>query len=262
MIELLVAQPLLLVFLVLAVGYAAGRISIAGVQLGIAAVLFAGLAAGAFDARLQLPEFVRSFGLVIFVYSVGITSGPGFVASMRRRGLRDTAWTVSLLCLAAALASLAERMLHLPSGLTAGLFCGALTNTPALAAVLERLPAGSLAPVVGYSIAYPMGALGLVLALAVARRRWRSDLGASARGGELDVRFLVVANVDAVGRPVKDLRAQWGVGARFVRHDLEFGSYRQVKRDGRAIATGRQGEVLDCRFRQHGDFAARHVHGG
>lgn len=217
MIELLVAQPLLLVFLVLAVGYAAGRISVAGVQLGIAAVLFAGLAAGALDARLQLPEFVRSFGLVIFVYSVGITSGPGFVASMRRRGLRDTAWTVGLLCLAAALAALAERVLHLPSGLTAGLFCGALTNTPALAAVLERLPAGSLSPVVGYSIAYPMGALGLVLALAVARRRWRGDLGGSARGGELDVRFLVVANADAIGRPVKELLSQWGIRARFVR---------------------------------------------
>ncbi len=217
MIELLVAQPLLLVFLVLAVGYAAGRIALGGVQLGIAAVLFAGLAAGALDARLQLPEFVRSFGLVIFVYSVGITSGPGFVASMRRRGLRDTAWTVGLLCVAGALAVLAERVLHLPSGLTAGLFCGALTNTPALAAVLERMPAGALTPVVGYSIAYPMGALGLVLALAVARSRWRAELGASARGGELDVRFLVVANADAIGRPVKDLLAAWGVRARFVR---------------------------------------------
>jgi len=217
MIDLLVSQPLLLLFLVLAVGYAAGRISFGGVQFGIAAVLFAGLAVGALDPRLQVPEFVRSFGLVIFVYSIGISSGPGFLASMRRRGLRDTAWTVGLLCAAAALAALAERLLHLPSGITAGLFCGALTNTPALAAVLERLPAGAPGPVVGYSIAYPMGALGLVLALAVARGRWRGQLGVGGRGGELDVHFLVVTNDAAIGRPVKLLLREWGIRARFVR---------------------------------------------
>lgn len=221
MLELLVAQPLLLLFLVLAVGYGAGRISLLGVPLGIAAVLFAGLAAGAWDPRLQLPEFVRSFGLVIFVYSVGISSGPGFVASMRRRGLRDTAWTVGLLSMGALLASIAGQVLGWPTALTAGVFSGALTNTPALAAVLERLPQGSAAPVVGYSIAYPMGALGLVIALAIARHRWRADLGSSARGGDLDVRFLLATNPAALGQPVKQLLLQWGIRARFVRRRRE-----------------------------------------
>jgi putative transport protein len=217
MIDLLVAQPMLLLFLVLAVGYAAGRVSAGGVQLGIAAVLFAGLAAGALDPRLALPEFVRSFGLVLFVYAVGVSSGPGFVTSLRRRGLRDTAWTVALLAMAAGITALAQRALGLPAAVTAGLFCGALTNTPALAAVLERLPAGAHAPVVGYSVAYPMGALGIVLALAVARRRWRADLEATERAGHLDVQFMLVRHEAATTAPVKELLRTWGIRARFVR---------------------------------------------
>lgn len=217
MIELLVAQPMLLLFLVLAVGYAAGRVSLGGVQLGIAAVLFAGLAAGAADPRLALPEFVRSFGLVLFVYSVGVSSGPGFVASLRRRGLRDTAWAVGLLVAAAAIAALAQRVLGLPAAVTAGLFCGALTNTPALAAVLERLPAGASEPVVGYSVAYPMGALGIVLAMAVARRAWKRDLDELARAGHLDVRFVLVTRPEAVGPTVEQLLRTTQIRARFVR---------------------------------------------
>jgi putative transport protein len=217
MIDLLATQPMLLLFVVLAVGYAAGRVSQGGVQLGIAAVLFAGLAAGALDPRLQLPDFVRSFGLVIFVYSIGISSGPGFVASLRRRGFRDTVWTVTLLTIGAGLAAGAGRALGLAPGITAGLFCGALTNTPALAAVLERLPLDAHGPVVGYSIAYPMGALGLVLALAVARKRWRGDFEAQARRGQLEVRFVRVTRDEAVGTPVKRLLEAWGIRARFVR---------------------------------------------
>ncbi len=94
MIALFVAQPLLLLFAVLAVGFALGRLKIAGVSLGVAAVLFVGLGAGALDPRLQLPEIVQRFGLVLFVYTVGVASGPGFVASLRRRGLRDAVFAI------------------------------------------------------------------------------------------------------------------------------------------------------------------------
>ncbi|MEQ1833326.1 MAG: TrkA C-terminal domain-containing protein [Candidatus Eisenbacteria bacterium] len=215
--DLLATQPMLLLFVVLAVGYAAGRLRVAGVQLGIAAVLFAGLAAGALSPAFELPEFVRSFGLVIFVYAIGIASGPGFVASFRRQGLRDLAWTVGLLGLAAGVMLLASHGLGWSPGLCAGMFCGTLTNTPALAAVLERLPAGDTSAVVGYSVAYPAGALGLLLALAVARRRWRGELARTARRGELEVRFVLVTRADATATPVKTLLRQWGVRARFVR---------------------------------------------
>ena len=80
-------DPLLLVFVVAAVGYLAGRIRIAGFGFGVAAVLFAGLAFGMADPQLEVPRSVWTLGLVLFVYTVGLAAGPGFVAAFRRRGV-------------------------------------------------------------------------------------------------------------------------------------------------------------------------------
>jgi putative transport protein len=220
MIQLLVDQPLLLLFAVLAAGFALGRVKVAGISLGVAAVLFVGLGAGALDQRLQLPEIVQRFGLVLFVYTVGVASGPGFIASFRRRGLRDALFTIGLLTLA-ALGSLA---LHLFMGVSgpraAGLFAGSLTNTPSLAAVIERLrvlaptDARSLAePVVAYSISYPMGVFGVILALAIARRFWRRELEKPEGGTSLEVRSVHVTRPDVCTVSIEGLvrRRGWKV---------------------------------------------------
>jgi len=217
MFVLLQEQPLLLLFLVLAIGYALGRLAIAGVRLGVAAVLFVGLAAGALDARLVLPELFVRFGLVLFVYALGIGSGPAAWASLRRSGGREVLWAVALLAGAALVARGAQQALGLPAALTAGLFCGALTNTPALAALLERAPAAGQDAVVGYSLAYPMGALGIVIAISLARRFWRAELAASGAARELEVAFLRVTRADAAGRPAAAILRESGVRARLVR---------------------------------------------
>jgi putative transport protein len=143
--------------------------------------------------------------------------------SLRQRGPRDALWTVALLALAATLAGTAGAALMLKAPVVAGLFCGALTNTPALAAVLERMPPGSPEPVVGYSVAYPMGALGIVLAMVVARRRWGGAIEATARASVLEVRCVEVTRAEAAGRPVERLLREWGLRARFSRR----------RRDGR-----------------------------
>ena len=88
MVALLLDNPLLLLFAVAAVGYVIGRIRVRGFGLGVAAVLFVGLAFGALDPEMRLPEIVTELGLVLFVYCVGLTSGPGFVQALGRRGLR------------------------------------------------------------------------------------------------------------------------------------------------------------------------------
>lgn len=217
MTDLLFEQPLLLLFLVLALGYALGRVALAGVRLGVAAVLFVGLALGALDARLALPELFVRFGLVLFVYALGIGSGPAAWTSLRRSGGRELLWTVALLAGAALVARGAQQALGLPAALTAGLFCGALTNTPALAALLERAPAAGQEAVVGYSIAYPMGALGIVVAITLARRLWRGELATSGAARELDVRFLQVSRADAAGRTPDALLRESGARARLVR---------------------------------------------
>lgn len=190
MTQLLIDNPLLLLFVVAAVGYPLGRLKVAGVSLGVAAVLFVGLAFGSLDPSLRLPELFYQLGLVLFVYTVGLSSGPGFFAALRRKGLRDNLFIAGTLVLAAALTAVAAGLLRLKPTLAAGMFAGSLTNTPALAGVLEYIQAVAPAPVVNqlltdpavaYSVTYPMGVVGTLVALAVAQRFWRVDYAAEAR---------------------------------------------------------------------------------
>ena len=189
MIKLLVDNPLLLLFAVAALGYLLGRVKIAGSSLGVAAVLFVGLAFGALDPDIRLPELLYQLGLVLFVYTVGLSSGPNFFAALRRKGLRDNGLILGVLIVAAALTGLLAIVLQLKGTVAAGLFAGSLTNTPALAAVLEYLKAlaprdldvALTEPVVAYSVSYPMGVIGTLIALALARRWWRVDYAAEAR---------------------------------------------------------------------------------
>ena len=185
-IALLIENPLLLLFIVSALGYTIGRIKIQGSSLGVAAVLFVGLAVGALDARLVLPEIIFLMGLVIFVYTIGLSSGPGFFASFNRRGLRDNLFIIAMLVVAAGVAVAMSLFLNLKGSVVAGMFAGSLTNTPALAGVLDALRASGASeamltePVIGYSVAYPMGVLGMIFAVLVCRWWWRIDYQAES----------------------------------------------------------------------------------
>ena len=139
MIKLLIDNPLLLLFVVAALGFLLGRVKIAGGSLGVATVLFVGLAFGALDPNLRLPDLLYQLGLVLFVYTVGLSSGPSFFAALRRRGLRDNLLVLGALILAALFTALMAALLQLRPTFAAGMFAGSLTNTPALAAVLEHL---------------------------------------------------------------------------------------------------------------------------
>lgn len=187
LVHLLAKNPLLLLFLVAAIGYPLGRVKVGGSQLGVAAVLFVGLFASGLDPSLALPEIVYMLGLATFVYTVGLSSGRAFLASLRRDGLRYNLLAVGAVALATLLAAVAQRLLGLDRAHGAGLFAGAATSTPALAAAIEALkqsarPDQALSgPVVAYSICYPMGVLGVVLAIRVAWWLWRPDLAAEAK---------------------------------------------------------------------------------
>jgi putative transport protein len=226
MLALLRESPLLLLFAVAAAGYLVGRVRVLGVSLGVAAVLFVGLGASALDARLQLPEIVPQLGLTLFVYTLGLASGPGFFASFRTRGLRDAGLVAGTLTLGAAVAALSCRLLGLPAAVAAGTFAGALTNTPALAGVIHYLreaapalgDAAIAAPVVGYSIAYPGGVLGAILAIMIAERLARGQAGAPpASQRQVGPRIMAwtvrVTQPLAVGKPAEALvkREGWDV---------------------------------------------------
>ncbi|MCC7054346.1 MAG: hypothetical protein IT355_13850 [Gemmatimonadaceae bacterium] len=226
-IDTLAESPLLLLFATVAVGYPIGRLRFRGVRFGVAAILFAGLTIGALDERLRLPEVVQQLGLCLFVYSVGLASGPGFLATLRRHGIRNGAVVLVALFAAAGATWIASHLLGLSTGMTGGLFSGSVTNTPALAAVLESLRGQGMTsaleqagPVVAHSVAYPLGVLIPMIAIGVVPRLWRgekpSDIRtsqswpASSRGragsGSLIVGTIEVTRADAVGVPLEQLR--------------------------------------------------------
>jgi len=190
MLQVLINNPLLLLFVVAAIGYPLGQLKVHGSCLGVAAVLFVGLAVGSIHPDLKLPEIVYILGLGLFVYTIGLSSGPAFVASLRREGLRNNLLVIGMLFFASGLAVIAHRLLHLKASLTAGMFAGCLTNTPALASALETIkhtaPAQAVElmlaePVVGYSITYPVGVIGVVLAITIVQRLWHIDYTAEAK---------------------------------------------------------------------------------
>jgi putative transport protein len=186
MIDLLAGNPLLLLFTVIGLGYLIGNINIFGFKLGVAAVLFVGIAMGAFDKRLGLPEYIYIIGLVLFVYAIGLQSGPGFFASFQKRGFRNSLAAVAILLGGAAVTIIIQKVLKLSAPSAAGLFCGALTNTPALAATVEtaknlsaNLPADVRelyvsSPVVTYGLAYPFGVFGVILWLFLFGRKYKT----------------------------------------------------------------------------------------
>ncbi len=168
-------QPLLLLFAVIAIGAAVGSIKVRGVSLGPAAALFTGLALSAWDSRLQIPAIIGTLGLVLFTYTVGVASGPAFFSGLRR-GARAIVVVVLAVAVCAALAVPLGAVLGLPRAGSLGAFAGALTNTPALAAVTEH--SHSAQPTVGYSIAYLGGVLVFLVAAAYASREQHLREGA------------------------------------------------------------------------------------
>ncbi len=139
LISFLAASPLLLLFAVVGLGYLLGSVKVAGFSLGPAAVLFTGIFFGAVDSRLRLPDLLYILGLVLFVYTIGLQSGPSFFASFGPRALKANILSVSMILLAAVLSYGAFRVLRLDGLSTVGMFCGALTNTPALAASIDAI---------------------------------------------------------------------------------------------------------------------------
>lgn len=187
MIAILRDNPLLLLFLVAAVGYPLGQIKLGGSSLGVAAVLFVGLAFGALDPELKLPEEVYTLGLVLFVYTIGLASGSVFFSSLGKKGLRFNLLIAGGLVFAAALAALTNRLFGLSATLTAGMFAGSLTNTPALAGVIEHIKAagvqepGLSEPVVAYSLTYPGGVLGMIISIYALQKLWKVNYPREAR---------------------------------------------------------------------------------
>ena len=174
MIELFKENPLLLLFTVASIGYLLGSIKIKGSGLGVAAVLFVGLAFGAIDKDLQIPNVIFTLGLVLFVYSIGLSSGAAFFNSYKKNGLRDFFFLLAMLIISGVISIALALAFGFDAATITGIYAGSTTNTPALAGVIDYVQnfysqdinadiTKNL--VVGYSYSYPMGVLGGIIAI-------------------------------------------------------------------------------------------------
>src|SRR6185312_3999059 len=157
-------QPILTLFLAIGVGYLVGQINIGGFSLGVGAVLFVGLALGAFAPKASIVGPIGLTGLIMFLYGIGILYGRQFFEGMAgAAGIK-----ANVLALVAVLAGLVVALalgqaFGIKIGHTLGMFAGSMTSTATLQAALDVMKNSD--PSIGYSIAYPFGVIGPILCI-------------------------------------------------------------------------------------------------
>lgn len=213
-LETFAAQPILLLVVVVGVGSVFGRVTVRGIGLGAAAVLFTAIALGAWASSagvtLAIPPVLGSFGLALFAFSIGIAAGPNFFHSIRTAYPLMIAVAVALL-LGAGTAVLVGGALGLDTETVAGAFAGALTNTPALAAA-----GGTPSATTGYAVTYLFGVLGMLVLASLALRNRAADRDVPAAVVDRTIR------VETTAAPsVRELQDRHGGMLRFsrIRHE-------------------------------------------
>jgi len=183
------AYSLALLMVVAAGGLALGNMKIRGVGLGSAGVLFFSLIVGSFGFKLEqsVMEFLREFGLMLFVFTMGLQLGPGFFASLRKAGLQLNVLAVVTVVFGALATWLCGVMFEIQPGARLGLFSGATTNTPSLGAAQQAMLSAGVGtdqmalPVLAYSASYPVGIVGIIATLLLLKRFFRIDLALENR---------------------------------------------------------------------------------
>ncbi len=169
-----IALAICILSLVAILGLWIGNWRIYGVGLGIGGVLFGGIAVGHFakqyglEVNLHTLEFIREFGLILFVYTIGIQVGPGFFSSLRTSGLKLNAFAALLVVLGCIVAVVLHKLLGIPLPVILGTYSGAVTNTPSLGAgqqMLTELGADANVMTLSYAVAYPFGICGILLSM-------------------------------------------------------------------------------------------------
>ncbi|MCE5345787.1 MAG: putative transporter [Bacteroidales bacterium] len=181
-----VAHTILIYCFVIVIGVALGKLKIFGISLGITFVLFAGIAVGhfGFSANHLVVDFIKDFGLILFVFSIGLQVGPGFFASFRKGGLSLNVMAMAIVFLG----GLTTLLIHYITGtslpMLVGVMSGAVTNTPGLGAAQQALtqisgslPGNEIPQIgLGYAVAYPFGVLGIILTMFIIRKSYSVNI--------------------------------------------------------------------------------------
>ena len=209
-----VIQAVIVVTLISAIGLALGKITVYGVSLGVTFVFFAGIAAGHFGLSIdsQMLNYAESFGLIILVYALGLQVGPGFFGSFRKGGI-----TLNLLALAVIFVGTAMTLVfHIITGVSlpdmVGILSGAVTNTPALGAAqqtLKQMHMDGADPALGCAVTYPLGVVGVILAVIVLRkmfpRRTAQKAEAEDKAKHTFIAEFAVCNPGIFGKNLREI---------------------------------------------------------
>jgi putative transport protein len=244
------ASTLIFLSLVGIAGILIGKIKVFKIRLGIAGVLFAGLLLGHWGAKtdLEVLHFVREFGLILFVYSIGLEVGPRFLSSLKNNGLKINLLAASIVVLGVLTAAGLKVAFDLPIPVVVGVLCGAVTNTPSLGAaqqVITEQMAGqpdlSQVAGMGYAVAYPFGIIGIILTMLLLRfifkisvktevEKYHADVAGVS--GKLEAVNLKVINQALIGKNLSFMREtlrgefvlsrMWRDGEFFMPEDAEI----------------------------------------
>ena len=210
MLDSLLSNPFFVLFALMGVGLALGRVSVGGLNLGSSGVLFVAIVIGHFG--YSIPNHVGTLGLILFVYCVGIGAGGRFFSAIARQGSKLAILSIIVVSLGALATYGGAKILNIPSDIASGIFAGSLTSTPALAAATDFLKDQGSNISIGYGIAYPFGVIGVVLFVQLMPRLFRYDLDSVARELEEKEHHLspivsttiVVTNPNLVGKTIAE----------------------------------------------------------
>ncbi|MDP3451808.1 MAG: putative transporter [Bacteroidales bacterium] len=177
-----VAQSVVILAAVISVGILLSKIKIANISFGITWILFAGIAFSHFGLKInsQMLHFVKEFGLILFVYSIGLQVGPGFFSSFKKGGIKLNLLATSIVLLGVITTVILHFITALPISTMVGILSGAITNTPGLGAAqqtyLDVNGVGDPSIAMGYAVAYPLGVLGIITSIVLVRSIFKINL--------------------------------------------------------------------------------------
>ena len=168
-------QAVIVLSLISAIGLGLGKVRVCGISLGVTFVFFTGILSGHFGLSIdpQMLNYAESFGLVLFVYALGLQVGPGFFSSFRQGGVQLNLLAIGVVLVGTLLAVLGSYACGISLPDMVGILCGATTNTPALGAAqqtLKQLGLETSTPALGCAVTYPLGVVGVILAILLMRK--------------------------------------------------------------------------------------------
>ncbi|MDR2058001.1 MAG: putative transporter [Dysgonamonadaceae bacterium] len=216
-----IAHAVLLFSIAIALGISLGKIKIFGISLGITFVLFVGILLGHFGFRVnhEILHFVREFGLILFVYSIGLQVGPGFFASFKKGGITLNMLAMGVVALGIIITIIFYYATDIPMQTLVGILSGAVTNTPGLGAAQQtfseiRQGSGDSSITMGYAVAYPLAVVGIILSILMMKYIFRIKLDKETeeikkitgnKDDQIELTSLEVNNPAIFGKNIRDI---------------------------------------------------------